>query len=102
MRTAPLLAYSMTKGGIHAFTHLIAGSLIDKGVRVNFVPLGPVWTSLDPPTKRPTMSAGRLEGANEAAVARGIAPAYVSIASPQMSSYITGEVLPIIGGYGGS
>ncbi|HET6970302.1 MAG TPA: SDR family oxidoreductase [Phenylobacterium sp.] len=96
-----LLDYSMTKGGIHAFTRSLAGSLLKKGVRVNTVAPGPVWTPLNPADKQ----GKRLEqfGAHvpmkRPAQPEEIAPAYVFLASPQTSSYITGEILPIIGGY---
>ena len=51
-----LIDYSMTKGGIHAFTRSLAGHLIPKGIRVNCVAPGPVWTPLNPATSRPKKS----------------------------------------------
>jgi NAD(P)-dependent dehydrogenase (short-subunit alcohol dehydrogenase family) len=98
-----LLDYSLTKGGIHAFTRSLATQLIPRGIRVNAVAPGPVWTPLNPSDKQ--SSRVRKFGANTAmgrpAQPEEIAPAYVFLASPQCSSYITGEILPIIGGYSG-
>jgi len=96
-----LIDYAMTKGGIHAFTRSLAGHLVSLGIRVNCVAPGPVWTPLNPADK----PAEKVEefGANtkmkRPAQPEEIAPAFVFLASPQMSSYITGEILPVIGGY---
>ena len=96
-----LLDYSMTKGGIHAFTRALSSNLISKGIRVNAVAPGPVWTPLNP-SERPSDEVAEF-GADtpmkRPAQPEEIAPAYVFLASPQCSSYITGEILPIIGGY---
>jgi NAD(P)-dependent dehydrogenase (short-subunit alcohol dehydrogenase family) len=99
-----LLDYSMTKGGIHAFTRSLSGSLLPKGIRVNCVAPGPVWTPLNPTDKEAeeVSKFGSKVPMKRPAQPEEIAPAYVFLASPQMSSYITGEILPIIGGYGGS
>lgn len=96
-----LVDYSMTKGGIHAFTKALSGQLIKKGIRVNAVAPGPVWTPLNPSDKAADDVAtfGADTPMKRPAQPEEIAPAYVFLASPQCSSYITGEVLPIIGGY---
>jgi NAD(P)-dependent dehydrogenase (short-subunit alcohol dehydrogenase family) len=96
-----LLDYSMTKGGIHAFTRSLAGSLIKKGVRVNCVAPGPVWTPLNPADRegKQLEQFGAKTPMKRPAQPEEIAPAFVFLASPQTSSYITGEILPVIGGY---
>jgi len=96
-----LIDYSMTKGGIHAFTRALSGNLIAKGIRVNAVAPGPVWTPLNPSEKEAEDVAqfGAKTPMKRPAQPEEIAPAYVFLASPQCSSYITGEILPIIGGY---
>jgi len=96
-----LLDYSMTKGGIHAFTRSLAGSMLKKGVRVNCVAPGPVWTPLNPADREGKQLAqfGAKTPMGRPAQPEEIAPAFVFLASPQMSSYVTGEILPVIGGY---
>lgn len=98
-----LLDYSMTKGGIHAFARSLATHLIPRGIRVNVVAPGPVWTPLNPADKQADKVAqfGASTQMKRPAQPEEIAPAFVFLASPQCSSYITGEILPIIGGYGG-
>jgi NAD(P)-dependent dehydrogenase (short-subunit alcohol dehydrogenase family) len=101
--SAALLDYSMTKGGIHAFTRSLSGQLLDRGIRVNCVAPGPVWTPLNPSDRQAedVASFGSSVPMKRPAQPEEIAPAYVFLASAQMSSYITGEILPVVGGYGG-
>jgi NAD(P)-dependent dehydrogenase (short-subunit alcohol dehydrogenase family) len=95
-----LIDYATTKGAVHIFTKSLAQSLLDKGIRVNCVAPGPVWTPLIPATFPPE----RVEGfGSQAPVGRAaepdeIAPAYVFLAAGQLSGYITGEVISQTGG----
>ncbi len=96
-----LIDYALTKGGIHAFTRSLAGHLIPKGIRVNCVAPGPVWTPLNPADKpaNKVKDFGAHSKMKRPAQPEEIAPAFVLLASPQTASYITGEILPVIGGY---
>jgi len=97
-----LLDYSATKGAIHAFTKSLAHNLADKGIRVNAVAPGPVWTPLNPADKKPEDIAqfGADTHMRRPAQPEEISPAYVFLAAPCCSSYITGMVLPITGDAG--
>lgn len=99
--SSELLDYSMTKGGIHTFARSMSAHLMGRGIRVNCVAPGPVWTPLNP-ADRPAEDVatfGSKTPMRRAAQPEEIAPAYVFLAAPSCSSYITGEILPIIGGY---
>ena len=97
-----LLDYSTTKGAIHAFTMALAGNLLDKGIRVNAIAPGPVWTPLNPADKTPEDIAkfGADTDMRRPAQPEELSPAYVFLASPACSSYISGIVLPITGSVG--
>ena len=100
MGSEALLDYSSTKGAIHAFTKSLAQNLLDRGIRVNCVAPGPVWTPLNPsdvPAEK-VSEFGAKTAMKRPAQPEEIAPAFVFMAAPTCSSYITGEVLPILGG----
>lgn len=95
-----LLDYASTKGAIHAFTKSLAQALVEKDIRVNCVAPGPVWTPLNP-SDRPAKEVatfGKDTPMGRPAQPEEIAPAYVFFASNADSSYITGEVLTLLGG----
>jgi len=94
--------YSATKGAINALTKALAMEVVDRGIRVNAVAPGPVWTPLNPSDAglSPDRVAqfGRDTPMGRPAQPEEIAPAYVFLASDADSSYITGSVMEIMGG----
>jgi NAD(P)-dependent dehydrogenase (short-subunit alcohol dehydrogenase family) len=95
-----LLDYSASKGAIHAFTKSLAQNLVERGIRVNCVAPGPVWTPLNVADKPPGKVAqhGAKTPMQRPAQPEEVAPAFVFFASSADSSYITGEVLTLLGG----
>jgi NAD(P)-dependent dehydrogenase (short-subunit alcohol dehydrogenase family) len=98
--SAHLLDYSATKGAINAFTKSLAQNLVERKIRVNCVAPGPVWTPLNVADKEPEKVAehGKQTPMGRPAQPEEVAPAFVFFASEADSSYITGEVLTLLGG----
>jgi NAD(P)-dependent dehydrogenase (short-subunit alcohol dehydrogenase family) len=96
----PLIDYASTKAAIHAFTKSLAQALLDRGIRVNCVAPGPVWTPLNASARPPDDMAqyGSQNPLGRPAQPEEIAPAFVFFASEGDSSYISGEVLALYGG----
>jgi NAD(P)-dependent dehydrogenase (short-subunit alcohol dehydrogenase family) len=97
--SAGLLDYSATKGAIVAFTRSLSQNLADKGIRVNAVAPGPIWTPLIPSTfdEKKVEEFGSQTPMKRAGQPIEVAPCYVFLASKD-SSYITGQVLHPNGG----
>lgn len=95
-----LLDYASTKAAITAFTHAFAKQAIEKGVRVNAVAPGPVWTPLQPAGGQPEENIphfGEKSPMGRPGQPAEVAPAYVFLAS-QESSFVTGEIIGVTGG----
>lgn len=95
-----LVDYASTKGAIHAFTKSLAQNLIDRGIRVNCVSPGPIWTPLQPVSKPAEKVAEHGAGTplGRPGQPEEVAPAFVFFASEADSSYINGEILTLLGG----
>ncbi len=95
-----LLDYSATKGAIHAFTKSLASNLLERGIRVNAVAPGPVWTPLNPADSPAEKVAefGKDSDMKRPAQPEEISPAFVFLASPVTASYVNGVILPVMGG----
>lgn len=95
-----LLDYSATKGAINAFTLSLASNLLQRGIRVNAVAPGPVWTPLNPADKPADKIAsfGQDSDMRRPAQPEELSPAYVFLASPVTGSYVNGAILPVMGG----
>ena len=94
--------YSDPKGAINAFSKALAQSLISRGIRVNAIAPGPVWTPLNPSdsglSAEEVAKFGEKNPMGRPAQPEELAPAYVFLASNADSSYITGTVLQVMGG----
>jgi NAD(P)-dependent dehydrogenase (short-subunit alcohol dehydrogenase family) len=97
--SANLLAYATTKGGIVTFSKALSAELIERGIRVNVVAPGPVWTPLVVSTTPADANAkfGADSPIGRPAQPAELAPAFVYLASPE-SGYVTGQVLAVTGG----
>jgi NAD(P)-dependent dehydrogenase (short-subunit alcohol dehydrogenase family) len=94
-----LMDYAATKGAIHAFTKSLAQNLVERKIRVNCVAPGPIWTPFIPSTSaEKTAQHGAKTPMKRPGQPEEVAPAFVFFASEADSSYITGEVLALLGG----
>ena len=94
-----LLAYAATKGAVSNFTAGLAQMLAERGIRVNAVAPGPIWTPLIPSTMPAEKAAsfGQQAPLGRAGQPKELAPAFVLLASDD-GSYMTGAVVPVTGG----
>ena len=97
--SAHLLAYASTKGAVSNFTAGLAEMVAEKGIRVNAVAPGPIWTPLIPSTMPPekTTRFGEQTLIGRAGQPAELVGAYVLLAS-ELGSYMTGAVIPVTGG----
>lgn len=95
-----LIDYSATKGAVLALTYSLAQALLERGIRVNCVAPGPVWTPLIPSTfdAEKVSKFGAQVPMGRAAHPDEIAPSYIFFAAGRLSSYYSGEVLAPVGG----
>lgn len=95
-----LIDYSATKGAVHSWTYAMAQTLAPRGIRINCVAPGPVWTPLIPATFSPEKVAefGEQVPYKRPAHPDELAPTYVFLAANRLSSYYTGEVIAALGG----
>lgn len=95
-----LLDYAATKAAINSLTVNLAEQLGPKGIRVNAVAPGPIWTPLQPATREPDeiTSFGSDTPLGRAGQPAELAPAYVFLASPKDASYVSGTILGVTGG----
>jgi NAD(P)-dependent dehydrogenase (short-subunit alcohol dehydrogenase family) len=94
--------YSATKGAVHTLTKTLAQNLVKRGIRVNCVAPGPVWTPLNAAdtghSPQKVAVFGKKTPLGRPAQPEEVAPAYVFFASDADASFITGVVLPVLGG----
>lgn len=98
--SAPLLDYAATKAAINNFTVNLAQELGPRGIRVNAVAPGPIWTPLQPATRHAheVEKFGQNTPLGRAGQPAEVAPAFVYLASPTEASYVSGTVLGVTGG----
>ncbi len=99
MPNQTLLAYATTKGAIQNFSGGLAQQLADKGIRVNTVAPGPVWTPLIPSTMPPdkVKNFGKQVPMGRPAQPKELSPVYVMLASDE-ASYVSGATVAVTGG----